>query len=46
MPGPGRKLFDAARKALGGSLPLLAEDLGDISKEVRELLDAAAAFPG
>jgi len=37
VPGPGRRLFDAARRSLG-SLPLLAEDLGDISKEVRELL--------
>ena len=44
VPGPGRKLFDAARKALG-SLPLLAEDLGDISKEVRELL-AQLRIPG
>lgn len=44
VPGPGRKLFDAARQALG-SLPILAEDLGDISKEVRELL-AQLRIPG
>ncbi|MEP6994004.1 MAG: 4-alpha-glucanotransferase [Acidobacteriota bacterium] len=42
--GPGRKLFDTARKALGG-LPLLAEDLGDISKDVRDLL-AQLRIPG
>jgi len=46
VPGPGRKLFDAARRALGGQpLALLAEDLGDISKDVRELL-AALRIPG
>lgn len=44
VPGPGRKLFDAARKALGG-LPVLAEDLGDITKEVRELM-AQLRIPG
>jgi 4-alpha-glucanotransferase len=44
VPGPGRKLFDAARRALGG-LPLLAEDLGDISPEVRQLL-ALLRIPG
>lgn len=44
LPGPGRKLFDAARTALG-ELPLVAEDLGVITDEVRELL-AALGFPG
>jgi len=44
VPGPGRRLFDAARDALG-PLPILAEDLGDITEEVRELLDALG-FPG
>lgn len=44
VPGPGRKLFDAARRALGG-LPVLAEDLGDITKEVRELM-AQLRIPG
>ena len=44
VPGPGRRLFDSARRVLGG-LPLLAEDLGDISKDVRELL-AALRIPG
>ena len=42
--GPGRALFDAAREALG-DLPILAEDLGDISEEVRQLL-AALRIPG
>ncbi len=35
-PGPGAKLFDALRDALG-DLPLIAEDLGDITEDVREL---------
>jgi 4-alpha-glucanotransferase len=42
--GPGRRLFDAAREALG-PLPILAEDLGDIDDDVRALLDALG-FPG
>jgi 4-alpha-glucanotransferase len=44
VPGPGRRLFDAARDVLG-PLPILAEDLGDITPEVRALLDAVG-FPG
>ncbi len=44
VPGPGEALFDAAREALG-PLPILAEDLGDIDDDVRELLDALE-FPG
>ncbi|HEX2208163.1 MAG TPA: 4-alpha-glucanotransferase [Longimicrobium sp.] len=36
--GPGRKLFDAVRRELGG-LPLIAEDLGIITKEVEALRD-------
>ncbi len=43
-PGPGRKLFDAARAALG-ALPIVAEDLGDITDEVKGLL-AELGFPG
>jgi 4-alpha-glucanotransferase len=38
MPGPGRKLFDAVRRELGG-LPLVAEDLGIITAEVEALRD-------
>lgn len=34
--GPGRALFDALREELGG-LPLVAEDLGDITPDVVEL---------
>lgn len=34
--GPGKSLFDALRKTLGG-LPLIAEDLGDITPEVVKL---------
>ena len=36
--GPGRALFDAVRQELGG-LPLIAEDLGIITKEVEALRD-------
>ena len=35
--GPGRRLFDALRAELG-ELPLIAEDLGIIGDDVRELL--------
>lgn len=35
-PGPGRELFDAVLNALG-SLPLIVEDLGLITEDVREL---------
>jgi 4-alpha-glucanotransferase len=35
-PGPGRAFFDAIRKSLG-SLPLVAEDLGEITPDVVEL---------
>jgi 4-alpha-glucanotransferase len=37
LPGPGRKLFDAVRAALQ-DLPLVAEDLGVIKDDVRQLL--------
>lgn len=36
--GPGRALFDAVRRELGG-LPLIAEDLGIITREVEALRD-------
>jgi 4-alpha-glucanotransferase len=39
MPGPGRALFDALHDALG-DLPLVAEDLGHITKEVHALRKA------
>ncbi|HXH92298.1 MAG TPA: 4-alpha-glucanotransferase [Thermoanaerobaculia bacterium] len=39
LPGPGRELFDAIRKAVGG-LPIVAEDLGHITPEVHELRKA------
>ena len=38
MPGPGRKLFHAVSRELGG-LPLIAEDLGIITEEVEALRD-------
>jgi 4-alpha-glucanotransferase len=37
--GPGRAMFDAASRELGGSLPLVAEDLGVITPAVRRLRD-------
>jgi 4-alpha-glucanotransferase len=42
--GPGRAFFDVLREALGG-LPLIAEDLGTITEDVRELL-AVTGIPG
>ncbi len=35
--GPGVALFDAVKAKLGGSLPIIAEDLGIITEEVEEL---------
>ena len=43
-PGPGRALFDALRRELGG-LPLIAEDLGEITPDVIELRKALG-LPG
>jgi len=42
--GPGMKLFNAIKKELG-DLPIIAEDLGNITKEVRELLKESG-YPG
>jgi 4-alpha-glucanotransferase len=36
-PGPGDAFFDALRQALGQDLPIIAEDLGMITDEVRAL---------
>jgi 4-alpha-glucanotransferase len=45
-PGPGRALFDAAAKAVGGAaLPVIAEDLGFITPDVTALL-GELGFPG
>ena len=43
-PGPGRALFDALEAALG-PLPLIVEDLGDLSPAVHALRDALG-LPG
>jgi 4-alpha-glucanotransferase len=43
--GPGRAPFDAARSALGGRLPFIAEDLGVITDPVDRLRDALG-LPG
>ncbi len=44
LPGPGMALFDAIRRELG-ERPIIAEDLGTITDEVRALLQATG-FPG
>jgi 4-alpha-glucanotransferase len=44
VPGPGRRLFDAIRAALG-DLPLVAEDLGVITEDVIALRDGLG-LPG
>ncbi len=43
--GPGEALFLAVREALGGELPIFAEDLGVITPEVERLRDHFG-FPG
>ena len=45
MPGPGIALFEALRQGLGGTLPLIAEDLGFITQDVHELRHATG-LPG
>ena len=42
--GPGRRIFDALEAALG-ALPIVAEDLGDITPEVERLRDSLG-LPG
>lgn len=44
VPGPGKALFDAIKKALG-DLPIIAEDLGLITPDVIALRDGCG-FPG
>ncbi len=44
LPGPGESVFRAAEAELG-ELPVIAEDLGLITKDVEELRDALG-FPG
>ena len=44
LPGPGRRLFDAAAAALGPR-PIIAEDLGVITPDVEALRDELG-FPG
>ena len=44
VPAPGEKLFAAAREALGG-LPIVAEDLGLITPDVKALLETVGV-PG
>lgn len=44
-PGPGDDLFHALQNSIAGELPVIAEDLGFITDEVRELRDRFR-FPG
>lgn len=44
-PGPGAALFRAVEKALGGALPIVAEDLGEITPAVEALRDDLG-YPG
>jgi len=44
VPGPGKEFFDAVRTAIG-SLPFVAEDLGEVHAIVPELRDAVG-LPG
>lgn len=44
VPGPGMALFDAIRGALG-EVPVVAEDLGELTDDVPILLEASG-FPG
>ena len=37
--GPGADLFNAARQALGG-MPFIAEDLGELTREINQLRDS------
>jgi len=39
VPGPGAEIFETFRSALGENLPILAEDLGEITPDVFELRD-------
>ena len=43
--GPGIDLFNAIGAAIGDELPVIAEDLGIITKEVEELLESLG-YPG
>lgn len=43
--GPGIELFDYLREDFKNGLPIIAEDLGFLTKEVRQLL-ADSGFPG
>ena len=42
--GPGKKFIDAVKKVADGKM-IIAEDLGDITEEVKELVDYSG-FPG
>lgn len=45
LPGPGPDFFDVVREKLGGNLPIIAEDLGEITPDVIELRNRFA-LPG
>jgi 4-alpha-glucanotransferase len=45
LPGPGPAFFDALKAKIGGNLPLIAEDLGELTPAVEALRDRLG-FPG
>jgi len=45
VPAPGREIFHTIKNALGGALPVIAEDLGTITPDVHQLRDEFG-FPG
>ncbi|HEV2862370.1 MAG TPA: 4-alpha-glucanotransferase [Pyrinomonadaceae bacterium] len=45
VPAPGRDIFRRVKEALGGDVPVIAEDLGTITPDVHELRDEFG-FPG
>ena len=45
LPGPRLSLFQALRRNLGCDLPIVAEDLGEVTPDVPDLLEATG-FPG
>lgn len=46
MPGPGQAYFDYLRQYFNGTLPVFAEDLGEMPQSARELLLANVACMG
>ena len=45
LKAPGKELFNTIKETIG-DVPILAEDLGIITKEVRENLEMSSNSPG